>query len=1390
MSSASTLVGIGQIRRTGESSVSTASVKEMFPELEGKELQEQLEIVATRLEVENKIKDGAERILQLMEERPGEGKLHLRKEVEAQLNAARAKIASLSAFLDQIRGSPNSTRPRKKAAGLVNGKRNMFQEKPLQSTSGKQKDDPMDKDDFRTALNQAKQLIQMLISYRARFASHLQPSPMTYSPYSPAEISSAVSSTSPPPLMNERDMDRSRTGIMSALVTILQRNLRVRYELDIVELVRAIVPALADYASKESRAAAYRLIRHVILDAESIEKLQQFGLDWYMVRSLARDNKHAVEKEQVVKLIRVYVEMGRSRRSPAVGAGSGRVPLSEAVMRALTAVAEHPEDQFRHIALETLAEIDIDLIARTEGMRVLLQALADGPHEISPVLANAFLYLVDAPGTRAYLNPGFDLEIALTGFTDAYGRGSAHVERMKASSKVIATMLRSWSGLMYLCMDNMRAISSIINTLRIPSLEAREIVLDLFFEVLKIETPGWYQAYIDGRRLTGSVQALTPHPKTHMPAVIGTRSSVEATNGNESIDLSHSSSASKLNLTHQYIALLLLVFLEAGLLEALISILEEADPSANLPRKATLLLGELLQIANHVLPLNMAAHIQSLPRLFELAADTQRIDAARRVATATLSSIDSFNRNRARLRRPTTEHPRQRANSIEDTMRRNQRQVEQVKIKLSMQIDDKTFQDIIIKTQVMVNKEHTKWNMEALVELIEGPLMNPKRLEEAFRVTKFGKRLISFFHPFANRFSALRKTKANERYVRLGCGLLTTLLSCAEGVKFLMSEDPFLKQIVDCFNQLDPFNQVAVSDPIFSKERIADTLCYGYFEMLGILSKYPEGIELMERFKMFTSFYHISELKSREDLIKSIIENIDYTAGGHARIILSKALTSSYMASLHVRLFATTHLGQLIRSSHKANEWTLRLLLTQLYDPAVEVCELAVQYLEEACESMDVLELVVQMQPTLDHLGEVGHPLLLRFMSTTVGFRYLYKSGYIDREMDAWFHERNNQYAVQVEVYLARSFSSHLRDDDDDMLVFDGTVPPHFYGEMAKTELGCQVLSDKGHFAEFAHFIRQHGLESEDFDLIVKLKSVLWAVGNIGATTGGLPFLEEEGIIPNILDITETSLVMSVRGTAFFVLGLISSTTQGAELLAEYEWEATVTPLGETTGLCIPIDVAGFVQIPPWESPIDSHEPKWIAPPDDTMEAQILTAISNLQNTVIANEAARSLTRFKSIHRAIFSSIPLFYRVLHLLSTHRYRLPVRRYILDLFDIDLDPDVMATIYSLSTNLHRPVSPLDSLQSSKWGTGPNGAAETNQGLGLSVVVAEPRRGGMTNDAPTQTANGNGHHIPPQDPSARKADEEKEEPVTTPLSKNGGTMLTPMKRVKGFAAGDDSG
>lgn len=90
--------------------------------------------------------------------------------------------------------------------------------------------------------------------------------------------------------------------------------------------------------------------------------------------------------------------------------------------------------------------LDINLVHRCEGMKVLLQSLSDGPPELAPVLALAFLTITDSPRTRAYLHPGTDLEMGLSGITDAYGRGEVHMEHMKTSARVIITMLRSWSG--------------------------------------------------------------------------------------------------------------------------------------------------------------------------------------------------------------------------------------------------------------------------------------------------------------------------------------------------------------------------------------------------------------------------------------------------------------------------------------------------------------------------------------------------------------------------------------------------------------------------------------------------------------------------------------------------------------------------------------------------------------------------------------------------------------------------------------------------------------------------------------------------------------------------------------------------------------------------------
>lgn len=91
------------------------------------------------------------------------------------------------------------------------------------------------------------------------------------------------------------------------------------------------------------------------MSPEVSAKLHEFGLDYYLVRSLARDSKHSVEKEHAIRLIRTIVEFGCRSRKLALLASS--VLPSDAVTRALVSIAEHAEDAFRLASIETLAEI-------------------------------------------------------------------------------------------------------------------------------------------------------------------------------------------------------------------------------------------------------------------------------------------------------------------------------------------------------------------------------------------------------------------------------------------------------------------------------------------------------------------------------------------------------------------------------------------------------------------------------------------------------------------------------------------------------------------------------------------------------------------------------------------------------------------------------------------------------------------------------------------------------------------------------------------------------------------------------------------------------------------------------------------------------------------------
>ncbi|GAA6003547.1 TORC2 complex subunit TSC11 [Rhodotorula paludigena] len=1078
------------------------------------------------------------------------------------------------------------------------------------------------------------------------------------------------------------DQVAERVRAMDTVVDEVERHPQLKFELSLEEYLPSVMACLSESSGKEVRAAVYRLFRHLIVDASDIVQLNERHLPLFLVRSLARDSKHDLEKEHALRLVRVLI-------SHAGAHLHGQEIAPVAVLRAVVALAETSEEKLRLAALETLGELvirNLPLLVACEGLRVVLQTLSDGPHDLAAQIALTFISAVDHPETRQWLRPGVDLEIILAGFTEVHGKGAVVEERVKASANIVATFLKSWSGLFYLNIHGRQALTSLVDSLTNPSRVIRETLLDMLFSVFNVKTPAWHAA------------------RSKRPSIDGASSDLER-NGSGTVS-SSAQQQQRTNLIDQYMAVLLLVFFEAGLIEALASLAaEREDPSTAC--KVSLLIGEVLDLANRVLPPAHATRVQALPKLFALTASFDTSDA-RLAASDALLKISALNRMRETRAEMAlggaVEENRPRSDSLEDPSHKRtlqQRvQVESAKLSAALSIDDLTFRNLLLSSGVLTTKEESKWNLDAIETLLEGPLRNPKRLEEAIRATKFVRRLVAVFQPFSLRYSDWPKDQDSTRWTQVGCTLVRTLVSSPDGVAYL-AEDKLLRQIADCLFQLDP-SAAGANEMLLSKSRVEHTLVGGYFAVLGELSKSSEGIRLLDQFKLFTAFYRVAEMRSREDLVKAILENMDYSTDGHPRVFLSKALTSSYK---HIRLFATRHLSSLMHiASPSIPSWQTHLLVPQLYDSAPEVVYLALEVLEQACAaSVETLEKVVEMRPALDLLGERAEGLLIQFLSIPAGVRFLDEIDFIERELESWSQERNLLYMVEVELALARA----LKTDggiQSDAPAFDGTPPPHFYGQLVKTAEGCDILRESGHFDLFTEVIQQHEEFALDHDYVVQLKSVLWAVGHIGSTADGLALLYEEDVLTDMVQIAAFSPIYSLRGTATYALAFVSSTEEGAEMLDELGWESVYTPLRGPTGICVPMYLNDYIFTPLWDPPVlDLPAAYDLALSSSHLEREVTTALANLSNHILATKASKTLARLKSRHRSLFSSPALYYRALAMLAAHHYRLSVRKYIVELFDLPLDPENAARVAQAGEELRARKRALDE-------GGPDGTSPT--------------------------------------------------------------------------------
>ena len=327
----------------------------------------------------------------------------------------------------------------------------------------------------------------------------------------------------------------------NGLVDLFKRHPTLKYDLAwSIFGLRVQMMLLSE--SREVVAAGYRVTRHAIADRKSLRIIRALHTDSLVVLSLAKDSKATIEREQALKFVRSFLDVK-----------DGAQELSNAVVRAVVSVAELHDDRLRNIAMLTLTEILVrnpELLVCAGGIAPLSEALKDGTYAGSESLVATFLYLTDGPKLRELLSCGHELDGPFSLFSDSlsvYG----HEERLKTNARSISTIINSWSGMFALSQDGFASISSLLMSLSYPSPFARNLVLDLLFDILHIKPPSWTSSFLAGRRLTtyGRVTNLRTNPMEHQSR------------------LENEDDLNRANLVEHYTALVLSVLVRCGLIE-------------------------------------------------------------------------------------------------------------------------------------------------------------------------------------------------------------------------------------------------------------------------------------------------------------------------------------------------------------------------------------------------------------------------------------------------------------------------------------------------------------------------------------------------------------------------------------------------------------------------------------------------------------------------------------------------------------------------------------------------------------------------------------------------------------------------------------------------------
>uniref|UniRef100_A0A8C2B1N9 RPTOR independent companion of MTOR, complex 2b n=1 Tax=Cyprinus carpio TaxID=7962 RepID=A0A8C2B1N9_CYPCA len=902
------------------------------------------------------------------------------------------------------------------------------------------------------------------------------------------------------------------------------------------EIIICLRLALLNEA-KEVRAAGLRALRYLIRDSNILQKVLRLQVDYLIARCIDIQQSNEVERTQALRLVRKMITVNAllfpsSITNSLIAVGNDGPQERDRMVRACIAI-------ICELALE-----NPEIVAKRGGLSTILKNVIDCQlSRINEALMTTILHLLNHPHTRKYVRSDVELEQILAPYTDFHYRHNPDTAegqlkedreaRFLASKMSIVASLRSWSGIINLCKSGNSGIQSLIGLLCIPNMEVRRGLLEVMYDIFRLPVPLATQDFIEA--------LLSVDPSRFQD---GWRLSDGFVASEAKIILPHRA-RSRPDLMDNYLALLLCAFIHSGLLEGLVEVITSSDDSVSVC--ATILLGELLHMANTILPHSHSHHLHCLPTLMSMAASFDIPQEKRLRASAAVNYLKRFHEKKKRGPKPNSlylDHIIRKslaAHYCRDQHLRPQRDIFAIKDTeeaLMMNLRD---------SQILSHKQNLEWKWVLISTILKWPNANLRNNKEE-QMHKFVRRLLFFYKPSSKLYASLELDHSKARQLTVvGCQFIEFLLESDEDGQGYLED--LVKDIVQWLSSSSGLKP----DRSLQSNGLLTTLSQHYFLFLGTLSAHPQGVKMLEKCSVFQCLLNLCSLKNQDHLLKLIVSTLDYSRDGLARVILSKILTA---ATDNCRLYATKHLRVLLRANVEFfSNWGIELLVTQLHDRNKAVSVEALDILDEACEDKANLHALIQMKPALTHLGDKGVLLLLRFLSIPKGFSYLNERGYVTKQLEKWQKEYNLKYVDLIEEQLNEALTTYRKPVDGDNYVRRSNqrlqrpnvfLPVHLYGQLVHDKTGCHLLE--------AQVLRCPVLDK--WDGIKQLKAALWALGNIGTSNWGLNLLQEENVIPDIIALAHDCEVLSIRGTCLYVLGIISKTKQGCELLKMHGWDA------------------------------------------------------------------------------------------------------------------------------------------------------------------------------------------------------------------------------------------